>query len=208
MKKIVFIFFLQLTPLLVFAQTGFENGYIINYKGEKVYGKIKDRKGTGYINSWQKIQFINNAGEMEKFTAEDILGYVKNDTTAYQTLALGIEEKKRFLAKVENAAVILFADIKGYGPKKVQAGPSPFGAGLYIYVRIGNATQKIEGAYYLQKKNDTGSLMEWRSMDYKRTAGYFFGEDKELLKAIEEDKFGFSDIQNIVKTYNEWKIRQ
>ena len=112
MKRIIFFFFVQLATLFVFAQDGFVNGYIINYKNDTIKGKIKDRKYSNGVSSWQKIQFKNDKGETEKLTAEELLGYVKNDSIIYQTLTLGIEEKKRFVARIETGAVILFADIK------------------------------------------------------------------------------------------------
>jgi hypothetical protein len=207
-KKCFLAVFLNLAVLFAFAQDGFEKGYIITYKGDTTRGKIKDRKYPSNIISWQKIVFISDKNEQEKLTAEDIKGYVKNDSIAYQTLTLGIEEKKRFVAVITTGAVLLFADITNVVPAGAKTNSSVFGPGLFVNIYIGGSDKRAEGQYYLQKKGDVNSLMEWRDRDYKTTAGYFFKDDKELIKLIEDDKYSYSDLQKIVKEYNLWKFRQ
>jgi len=208
MKKRVFFLLLILNAISCFSQEGFRDGYIITNKNEKVYGKIRDRKRPYSVNSWQKIIFINNKGEREKLRPDDLNGYVMNDTIVYQTLALGIEERKTFVKKIENGAIIIFADMKSSVPQRVDVGPSSFGPGIYINILFGKVQQHIDGDFYLQTQNDPRTLMEWRAKDYKMTAKYFFREDKDLVKQIEEDKYGYSDLQTIVRIYNEWKIKQ
>lgn len=208
MKRIPLLFIILLITVLAFSQEGYVNGYIITNKGDTIRGKIKDRKYYNNVNSWQKINFINNKGENEKLTAEELLGYVKNDTIVYHTLTLGIEGKKRFVSKIENGTVILFVDISGTIAPKEEGNSSPFGEKLFVYIGNGKSKQKITGDYYLQRKGDVNSLMEWRDRDYKRTAGYFFKDDTELMKVLNSDSLGFNDLQTLVRMYNEWKIKQ
>src|SRR5207253_5507711 len=106
MKRFFYLIFSLVIGLNAFSQEGYRSGYIVNYKGDTVRGKIKDRKYYNNVISWQKIKFINNKGEKEKLGPEEIRSYVKGDSLVYQTLALGIEEKKRFVAIVESGAVI------------------------------------------------------------------------------------------------------
>jgi hypothetical protein len=205
MKKTLLILIIQITTFFVCAQDGFENGYIINYKGDTVKGKIKDRKYAYNASSWQKIQFINNAtGEKEKLTPEELSGYAKGGTTFYKTLALGVEEKKRFVAVLNTGPVILYADISGAISPRADVKR----LGLYINVLFRGSIQKIQGEFYLQKKGDVNSLMEWRDRDYKNTANYFFKDNKELVKSIQSDSLQYSDLQVIVNKYNEWKMMQ
>ena len=208
MKKCALLFFFLVIFINAFSQEGFRSGYIITYKGDTIKGKIKDRKFYNSVLSWQKILFINDKGEKEKLSADEIKGYVKADSLAFHTLTLGIEEKKRFVAIVESGAVILFADISKPAPSKVQLSPSTSGLGLYVTVRMDGVTQKIEGEYYLQKRGDVNSLMQWRNTDYKKTANYFFKGDTTLLQSIENEKLKYEEIQTIVREYNSWKIRQ
>jgi hypothetical protein len=205
MKKSLFIIIIQFTALFVCAQEGFENGYVVNYKGDTVKGKIKDRKYAYSASSWQKVQFISNStGEKEKFTPDELNGYAKNETVFYKTLALGVEEKKRFVAILNTGPVILYADIRGTVPPRADVSR----IGLYVNVLFRGSIQKIQGEFYLQKKGDVNSLMEWRDRDYKNTANYFFKDNKELIKSIQSDSLGYSDLQVIVKKYNEWKTMQ
>ena len=184
MKKTLFIFFLQLFVFNIFSQEGYRSGYVITYNGDTIKGKIKDRKFVNNPVGWQKIDFINSSnGEKDKYTADDIKEYYKMGTARYRSLALGVEEKKRFAEMLESSAIILFSYSLGLSQN------SPF-------------------QYFLQKEKDVNSLMEWREADYKKTAAFFFKDDKELVKSIENEKLKYEDIQNIVKTYNDWKFRQ
>lgn len=183
MKKTLLLLSLQLILCMAFSQEGYRSGYIINYKGDTVKGKIKDRKYYNSLISWQKINFINDNGEKDKYTADDIRGYSKNGSSSYRSLALGVEGTRKFAEILESGAVVLFAYTLGL-------------------------SQKAPPDYFLQKANDVNSLMEWREADYKKTAIYFFKEDKELTKSIEDEVLKHSEIQTIVKKYNEWKFKQ
>lgn len=190
-KKILFVFYLQILTVVAFAQDevvafaqdGYVRGYIINFVGDTVKGTIKDRKYPKNLIGWQKINFINEKGEKDKFTADDIRGYSKNNSSSYRSLALGVEGTKRFAQILESGAVVLFA----------------YSLGL---------SQKAPPDYFLQKTNDVNSLMEWREVDYKKTANYFFKENKDMIKLIESESLKHDDIQKIVKDYNEWKFKQ
>ena len=183
MKKILFVFYLQFFTIIFFAQDGYVKGYIVNYKGDTIKGKIKDRKYPKNLIGWQKINFINEKGEKDKYTADDIRGYSKSNSSSYRSLALGVEGTKRFAQILESGEIILFS----------------YSLGL---------SQNARFQYYLQKVGDVNSLMEWREADYKKTANYFLKDDKELVKLIEDEKLKPGDIQTIVKEYNLWKFKQ
>lgn len=202
--KLIFYFLLVFLKVVdAFSQEGYTTGYIINYKGDTVRGKIKDRKDPSSLINWQKIHFINAKGEREKLTADEIKGYVKADSLEFRTLTLGLEEKRRLVVVAESGAVILFVNVKGPAEQMVQMGSSPFGA-ISVIVRMGGTSQKIVGDYYLQKSGDVNSLMEWRSWD-KKEVEYFFKNDKEVTKEIEDNEMG---IQTIVKKFNQRQIKK
>lgn len=209
MKKFSLLFLFQVIVIYVRAQEmdGYTPGYIITNKNETIVGRIRDRRYSYEFKASQKIKFKNPKGEIEKFRASDIKGYVKRDTIVYQALTLGIEEKQRFVRKLESGPIILFAEIGGQVVDKDPANPYK-GQGGFLYIKIGSVTQKRTGDFYLQAEKDPRTLMEWRPRDYKMTAKYFFRENKDLVKQIEEEKYGYSDLQTIVKIYNEWKIKQ
>ncbi|MGZ3863664.1 MAG: hypothetical protein ACXVPN_09595 [Bacteroidia bacterium] len=208
MKRSLFILFQMAMCFLYAQEDGFTPGYIITNKNETITGRIRDRRYAYDFKASQKIQFKNPNGELEKFRGNDIKGYVKDNVVVYQTLTLGIEEKRRFVRVLENGAVILFAEIGGQIIDKDPTVSQLHLQGGFIYITIGSVTQKRTGDFYLQKNNDPNSLMEWRPRDYKMTAKYFFRENKELVKEIEDEKYGYSDLQTIVKRYNEWKVKQ
>ena len=183
MKRIFLIFFLSFFGFSIYSQEGYRSGYVITYQKDTIRGKIKDRKFYNNKINWQKINFIRNNGEKDKYTADDIWGYTKNGTATFRSLALGVEGVKRFAEIIESGDVILFAYLLG-------------------------RSEKAPPDYYLQKANDVNSLMEWREADYKKTAAYFFKGDTALIRSIENEKLKHGDIQTIVREYNIWKIRQ
>src|SRR4051812_1046585 len=134
MKRIVLIFFAVLISFNLFPQEGYRSGYVITYKKDTIRGKIKDRKFYNNKISWQKINFINNKGEKDKYTPDDIWGYVKIGAARFRSLALGVEGVKRFAEILESGEVILFA----------------YSLGL---------SQTAPPDYYLQKAADVNSLM-------------------------------------------------
>ena len=175
--------FILLIVVGAFSQEGYRSGYVITYKKDTIRGKIKDRKYYNNKIGWQKINFINDKnGEKDKYTPDDIWGYIK-DGIGFRSLALGVEGTKKFAEILETGPVILFA----------------YSLGL---------SQKAPPDYFLQKANDVNSLMEWRGKDYKSTANYFFKGDTALIKSIEAEKIQYEEIQTIVREYNSWKIRQ
>ncbi len=177
MKKFLLFFFILCFTVAAFSQDGFVAGYIINLKGDTIKGKIKDRKEPNDKISWQKINFIDEKGEKIKYTPDDIIGYKKGNKKVFKTLMLGVEARNRFVETVEAGNVFLYAYSLGLSPK---APPD----------------------FFLMKKSDNNSLMEWRGKDYKVTAEYFFNADKNLMQLITSDSLKHSDIQTIVKRYN------
>lgn len=176
MKKFFIFLFLQFLAIIAVSQIGYVNGYIIGLKGDTTKGKIKDRKEPNDKIGWQKINFINEKGEKLRYTPDDINGYVRANRT-FRTLVLGVEVRRRFVEILESGSVFLYAFSLGLTP---------------------NAKQD----YFLVKKNDPNSLMEWRGKDYKVTAEYFFNADKNLMQLITSDSLKHADIQTIVKRYN------
>ncbi|MGZ3865883.1 MAG: hypothetical protein ACXVC6_09825 [Bacteroidia bacterium] len=207
MKKISFSIMFLLLAFFVNAQKGFERGYVITNKGDTLKGQIKDRKEPKSAASWQKIRFINEkTGESEKLTADELKGYVKRDSVVFKTLALGIESRNQFVEIIENGPIIMYARVwaEETGDGAAAVGMIIMGPAIYGLYKL---TRK-KGEFYLQAQNDPRTLMEWRERDYKMTAKYFFRENKELVKQIEDEKYKYGDLQTIVRSYNEWKIKQ
>ncbi|HXB39549.1 MAG TPA: hypothetical protein VNZ49_03345 [Bacteroidia bacterium] len=192
-KLLLYIFILQ--AIVFFAQDGFVPGYVVTYKGDTMKGKIKDRKYPKSTTSWQKIDFIDSAGNKFGYDPEEIKEYIRIGKTRYYSLNIGVTSKPTFLEVQQEGAVILYAYNRGtWG-----------GAGMAIVVKTSETGPKEHVEFFLQKKNQPNSLMQWRPGDYERTAKVFFKDNEELLKQIETGTLKEEDIFEIVKKYNESK---
>lgn len=191
MKK-VFLYFFLIVTVNLFAQSGFLVGFIINNKGDTVKGKIKDRKYPKGTTGWQKIDFIDSAGRKYSYDAEEIKEYVRKGKTRYCSLPIGVGGKFTFLEVEEEGAVILYAYNRGtWG-----------GAGIAILVKTTPDGPKEHVEYFLQKKNNPNSLMQWRPGDYEKTAKVFFGDNEELMKQITDGVLKVEDVRLIVQKHN------
>jgi hypothetical protein len=194
MKKLLLYVFI-LKAIAFFAQDGFVPGYVVTYKGDTMKGKIKDRKYPKSTTSWQKIEFIDSAGNRFGYDPEEIKEYIRTGKTRYYSLTIGITSKPTFLEVQQEGAVILYAYNRGtWG-----------GAGMAIVVKTSETGPKEHVEFFLQKKNQLNSLMQWRPGDYERTAKVFFKDNEELIKQIESGVLKEEDIVEIVKKYNESK---
>lgn len=194
MKK-VFLYIFILQAISFYAQDGFLPGYVVNYKGDTIKGKIKDRKYVKGTTSWQKIEFIDSAGKKFSYDAEEIKEYVRTGKTRYYALKIGVTAQATFLEVQQEGALLLYAYNRGtWG-----------GAGMAIVVKTSETGPKEHVEFFLQKKNQPNSLMQWRPGDYERTAKVFFKDNEELMKQIESGVLKEEDILEIVKKYNESK---
>lgn len=147
---------------------------------------------------WQKIEFIDTKGEKTEYTAWDAKEYRK-EQSLFRSVAVGIEVEKKFLEIEENGPVILYSLNHG-------SGWGAAGNGIPIKPQGQDHEDRVE--FFLQKKNDPNSLMQWRPHDYTTTAKQFFRADTALMREVQEEKLHANDIKEIVRQYNDWKSRQ
>jgi hypothetical protein len=203
MKYFFTLFFLFVT-FFSFSQEGFESGYIITNKGDTLRGKIKDRKYTAGAANCDKIYFIGVDGKEEGKTPEEIKQYCKKGIYFFRTLPIGLESKLKFAEILEFGDVILF----GYTSNSLISTTSDVLSKSVDKNKDGKPDAPKNLEYFLQKRKDPNSLMKVRPKKFQETTTFYFQNDSELVKKIENKILGYDDIRLVVKTHNDNELKK
>jgi hypothetical protein len=201
MKQFLLLLCFFFLSRLAFSQAGYEFGYIINNSGDTIKGKIKDRKFTTSPANSGKIKFIDAGGKQRKITPDQIKGYCRKGSVFYQTLPVGRESKLQFTKILERGNVILF----GYTTNtfvSVNRSNDPHKKDTEDRV-----VEKIDFEYFYQRSKDPNSLMKVKKDKFESVSLFYFKDDAELIKKIEDKSLTYHDIELIVKMYNEFAAK-
>ncbi|HKC67749.1 MAG TPA: hypothetical protein VKG26_05930 [Bacteroidia bacterium] len=198
MKKWLFISVFFVGFFVAFSQEGYEDGYIITNKGDTIKGKIKDRKYTAGAANSDKISFIDAGGKKSKQTPDDIKQYGRKGGHIFISLPVGLESELKFAEIIEYGDVILY----GYISNSFVSTTSEVLSKPKDKDKDGKPDiNNIE--YFFQKRKDPNSLMKVKPKKFEETATFFFQNDADLIKKIEDKTLGYDDIRLVVKTHNE-----
>ncbi|HXU26331.1 MAG TPA: hypothetical protein VN698_03805 [Bacteroidia bacterium] len=199
MRKWFFVYGFLLSCFFAFSQEGYELGYIITNKGDTIKGKIKDKKYTAGAANSDKISFINAAGKEDGKTPDEIKQYCKKGVQFFRSLPIGLEGKLKFAEILEYGDVILF----GYVSASFISTTSEVLSKPIDKNKDGKPDMPKNLEYFFQKRKDPNSLMKVKPKKFQETATFFFQNDTELVKKIEDKALGYDDIRLVVKTHNE-----
>ena len=198
MKKTLFIYLFF--PFVLLAQAPYEDGYIITNSGDTLRGQIKDRKFTKDHPQCDKISFVNVAtGEKKNITPDDAQGYCKKGVLFFKTMSVGFENKPKFCQVISDGDVILYA----FSNDTQAFIANDMGAKVKEGFEHENENSYVE--YFLQLKNKPNSLMKVRRKKFEETTVFFFKDNADLVKKIQNQELTYLDIEKIVKLYNESK---
>lgn len=198
MKKLIFIL-LCVHSIFSFSQEGYDVGYIITNTGDTLKGKIKDRKYRASPANCDKISFIGSDGIETNETPDDIKQYVKSGSQFFYSLPIGFEAKLKFAEIIEYGEVILFGFVSNSFVSTTTDLLSKSGESK----KDGKSAARMGIEYCLQRKKDVNSLMKVKPKKFVETTTFYFRDNAELVKKIEDKIFKYEDIKLVVKTYNE-----
>jgi hypothetical protein len=187
----------------LWAQAPYEFGYVITNKGDTVFGKIKDRKFVTDPGDCDdiilKINFTDSSEKKIHYTPYDIKKYCKKGTLFFYSLPVGFENKLKFCELLVDGEVILFGFVNN-----TQA----FTAND-LSTKIKEKTQKKDQnsniEHFLQRKGKPGSLMKVKRKTFIETVTFFFQDNAGLVQKIENKEYKYTDLETLVKLYNESK---
>ncbi len=202
MKSFLFVFCFLFVGAVTFSQKGYDAGYIIKNNGDTVRGKIKDRKYTTSPGNSDKITFIDEKGNKDKITPNEIKAYCKRGSMFYRTLPVGLEAKKQFVQIIEYGEVILF----GYTSNSFVS--TAFSSVKPTSSKDNHAISQTDVVYFYQKSKDPNSLMKVKRDKFESVSLFYFKDDAKLIKQIEDKSLKYQDIELVVKMYNEFVAKK
>ncbi len=221
MKYAVLLFF----TLYIFfdkAHSADQEGYILKSGVDTVWGKVDvqmkkvifGKKEIDFADMNQEIEFTENGGKSKNYKAGEIAGFGFNNSGMWfhyvvldwsantwkkslPGFSRKVREGKYFINRVEDGAVPLYkfyykvtsTTIGSSGTSKSESSESE----LYI-MSAGLGYVEVAPASFSANKKLKEFLMKYLSME------------EDFLKTV-DDKAKFSDAEEILKTYNEWKRR-
>lgn len=181
-----------------FAQNNFVKGYIITRKNDTLHGEIKDRFPARIGYAIDKVEFKDKEGNIKKFTPRKLKGYSKLDKLDYMSIILGSYQYY--------GRIVLEGPVRLLHMKRNSQGVTMMPAKDTIHDK--NYEKKIlniEDVYYLYNK-EKNKFYRLYSSKLIYAAEDCFSDYKELVDMIEKKQLKYSDIHEIVKKYNNWKI--
>lgn len=202
MKSFFSIFLFLLIQPFIFSQKGYDGGYIILNNGDTLRGKIKDRKYTTSPGNSDKISFIDDKGNKNKLSPNKIKAYSKRASMFYRSLPVGHEAKMQFVQILEYGEVILFGYSSNSFVSETISSIKPTSS------KDNHAIQKSDVVYFYQRNKDPNSLMKVKHDKFESVSLFYFKDDAELIKKIEDKSLKYGDIELVVKTYNEFAAKK
>jgi hypothetical protein len=202
MNKLILIVLL-ITFQYSIAQRRYVPGFIYFQNKDSVEGKIKDNLAF----SQKKIKFIDKIGVVKKYSTKQITGYSKLGISKYlsiptQTLFDGF----RFMEVLEDGDLTLLKYMKTYssGPNY---GVNSYGGGHVSSYGGGNQMRGSNTAIYLYIKKNGAALKIDRvpHIGFKNLMLEYISDDLEVKKLVEEKSLTYSDVNLIIRKYNDNK---
>ena len=181
MKRII-VLILIIIPVYSFSQKGYCDGYIIDYCNDTIYGRIKDSRQPFSEKKFNKIRFIDSNGKRNRFSPYKISEYSKCGSYKFRSIDL---DTRYFAEVIVDGPVSLLKNV------------------TVNYESYGN----FNSVYYLQRKGSR-TLTKVRMMFFKKSMSNYFSDFIELRILIENKTLTYSDINQIVNKYNEWKLNK
>ncbi len=175
--------YLVLTVLVLFSisintygQKGYLQGYVVTNSGEKFFGTIKDRDEAFVTSLYKKIKFKGKPVGKKKFSPQDIQSYQRGNQVFESVFLRG---ERRFL-KVQ---------LPGYMT-------------LYIEEFIDACGPNIDTRAFLRRANEeTFTLVPL--IGFRKKMKMYFKDSYEMVKALENRKYRYRDLAQLVTDYNE-----
>ncbi len=201
MKRNILAFLLILIAMPSFAKE-MCSGYYITNANDTIWVKFKVRKTTfdDKIKIYPlqfEVETIDSLNKAHTFKPGEIKGfniYTENDNYSFITTK-NIFNESLGLSK----DTIIFSNFVSDGYIKLFL-VADYEAG---YVHGGGAVKSLHNKYYLFKWKDDAIIIE--QFFFKKRILKALFDNKELVKKIEDDVYGYDDMKKIISEYNSWK---
>jgi hypothetical protein len=198
MKKIIIIVILFVVQIS-FSQKRYAPGYLYTGNNDSVAGKIKDRLFFSY--SGKKIKFIGADGITKKYKAKNLYGYSKLGLVKYLSIPSSVfGGRLRFMKVIEEGGLTLLTFTQTHSSSS-SYGSSYGGFSNGMYMTNGGTTTTTR--FYILKKGKQIKTGRVPYIGFKNFMLDYVGDDAEVKKLVEEKSLTYSDVQLIIKKYND-----
>ncbi len=160
-----------------FAQVKYRKGYVIQLKGDTLKGEIESNSKKEFDN-FRKIKFRASAGmPVKSFNASKLKEY-RMDSIIFIS------------RKIDDLDVFI---------KQILTGTHN------LYEGRTEETDGKETSYlpdYFYTKSDETILIQDKPSKFKKQMIAFMSDNKEIVKALEEEKYNYASVIELFKAYN------
>lgn len=195
LTKLILIIVILIFPVFVFAQKGYQNGYIVLNTNDTLYGKIRDRKMPPSAVIYKKIRFRNTNVFPKKYGPQQIIAY-RSGESQFETIWIDTKSLffRQFYSSREGIGERCFLKviIKGY-------------LTFYQWEFVDPESGYFDEISFYKRKNDPALFRINQTIfgvNRKRMTEYFM-DYPELAMKIENREI--KDPVSIANFYNNWK---
>jgi hypothetical protein len=158
------------------AQVKYFQGYVIMLNGDSLKGEIK-RNMKREFDNFTKASFRKKEGsEIKSFTPAKIKEYCVDGIVF---VSRNVDGEQVFVKCISEGAVNLFeAQVETLQMNEV----------------------KVKSDYYMEKSG--GEFVKVKSSKFKKQMSDVMADNEEIVKALEEKKYDYENIVEVVNTYN------
>jgi hypothetical protein len=198
MKKTIIISLIFLIQFS-FAQNRFAPGYLYTGNNDSIAGKIRDR--LFFASSGKKIKFIGADGITKKFKAKNLYGYSKLGLVKYLSIPSSIfGGRLRFMKVIEDGGLTLLTFTQRHSSgTSYGSSYGGFSNGMYT----GHSGSTTSTRFFIFKKGVKGKTGRVPYVGFKNFMLEYVSDDAEVKKLVEEKSLTYSDVQLIIKKYND-----
>lgn len=168
-----------------FGQMTFVKGYIVTLKGDTMKGEIRQNPKKD-VDNFTKVYFrVSEREEGKTYHAEKLQGY-------------GFLTQTFIQKKVDGEMVFVRVEALG-------------ALNLYESKYETEAMNKIvtDSDFYVEKNGDEkANLIHIKSGKFKKDMAELLKDDTDLVQDIDQQKYSFDDIQDVINQYNQWAKQQ
>jgi hypothetical protein len=169
------------TVVLVFnlkvkAQSKYFQGYIITLSGDSLIGEVKKNVKHEFEN-FSKASFRKKEGsEVKSYNPSKIKEYGVDGVTF---VSRNVDGEQVFVKRISKGALNLYeAQVETMQMNEI----------------------KIRSDYYMEKAG--GEFVKVKSSKFKKQMSDVMSDNEEIVKALEEKKYDFENIVEVVNAYN------
>lgn len=158
------------------AQVKYFQGYVIMLNGDSLKGEIKKNMKREFDNFTKASYRKKEGSEIKSFSPAKIKEYCVDGT---RFVSRNVDGEQVFVKSISQGAVNLYE--------------------AQIEVMQMNEL-KVKSDYYMEKSG--GEFVKVKSSKFKKQMTDAMGDNEEIVKGLEEKKYDYESIVEVVKAYN------